>query len=43
VFVRNFTDTEYRTYAFDSSASFGSIEDVPGPKRWFGGSFTYRW
>ena len=43
VFVKNFTDTDYRTYAFDSTAFFGSIEDVPGPKRWFGGSVTYRW
>ena len=43
VFVRNLTDTEYRSYSFDSSGSFGSIEDVPGPQRWFGGSFTYRW
>ena len=43
VFVRNLADTEYRTYSFDSSGSFGSIEDVPGPQRWFGGSFTYRW
>jgi iron complex outermembrane receptor protein len=41
--VKNFTDEEYRTYAFDTTAFFGSIENVPGPKRWFGGGFTYRW
>jgi iron complex outermembrane receptor protein len=43
VFVRNFTDTEYRTYAFDSTGFFGSIENVPGPKRWWGVDLTFKW
>jgi iron complex outermembrane receptor protein len=43
VWVKNLTDEEYRTYAFDTTAFFGAIENVPGPKRWFGGGFTYHW
>lgn len=43
LFVRNATDEDYRTYAFDTSGSFGAIENVPGPQRWFGGSLAYRW
>jgi iron complex outermembrane receptor protein len=43
VWVKNLADEEYRGYAFDTTAFFGSIENVPGPKRWFGGGVTYRW
>jgi iron complex outermembrane receptor protein len=43
VWVKNLTDEEYRTYAFDTTAFFGAIENVPGHKRWFGGGFTYHW
>jgi iron complex outermembrane receptor protein len=43
VFVKNFTDEDYRSYAFDSSGFFGSIEDVPGPERWVGANVRYRW
>lgn len=43
IFVKNLTDTNYRTYAFDSTAFFNSIEDVPGLERWFGGNVTFRW
>ncbi|MGA0129116.1 MAG: TonB-dependent receptor [Burkholderiales bacterium] len=43
LFVRNLTDEEYRSYAFDSSGYFGSIEDVPGLERWVGGSVRYKW
>ncbi len=41
VFVMNLTDEEYRTYAFDSTAFFNSIEDVPGIERWFGASVRF--
>ncbi|MBI1731428.1 MAG: TonB-dependent receptor [Gammaproteobacteria bacterium] len=43
IFVRNFTDTDYRVYAFDTTAFFGSIEDIPGPDRWVGGNVSYHW
>ena len=43
VFVKNFTDEEYRTYAFDTSGFFGAIEDVPGHERWVGANVRYRW
>ena len=43
VWVKNLTDEEYRAYSFDTTAFFGAIENVPGPKRWFGGGVTYRW
>jgi iron complex outermembrane recepter protein len=43
VWVKNLTDEKYRTYAFDTTAFFGAIENVPGPQRWFGGGVTYRW
>jgi iron complex outermembrane recepter protein len=43
VWVKNLFDEEFRTYAFDTSAFFGAIENVPGLQRWFGGSITYRW
>ena len=43
VWVKNLTDEDYRSYAFDTTAYFGAVENVPGPQRWFGGSVTYRW
>jgi iron complex outermembrane receptor protein len=43
VFVKNLTNTSYRSYAFDTTAFFGATEDVPGLKRWFGGSISYKW
>lgn len=43
VWVKNLTDEEYRSYAFDTSAFFGALENVPGQQRWFGGGITYRW
>lgn len=43
IFVRNLTDTNYRDYAFDTTAFFGSIENAPGTKRWVGGSISFRW
>jgi|TARA_B110000259_G_scaffold186143_1_gene236694 iron complex outermembrane receptor protein len=35
-FIKNLTDTEYRRYAFDTSAYFGATEDVWGEPRWAG-------
>ena len=43
VFGKNLGDTRYRRYAFDTTAFFGSIEDVVGDERWVGGSISYRW
>lgn len=43
VWVKNVGDEDYRTYSFDTTAFFGSTEDVPGLERWFGGGVTYRW
>ena len=43
VWVQNLGDEEYRAYAFDTTAFFGSTEDAPGLERWFGGGVTYRW
>ena len=43
IFGRNLTDTQYRRYAFDTLAFFGSDENVLGIPRWFGGNVTYRW
>ena len=43
VFVKNFTDENYRSYAFDTSGFFGAIEDVPGHERWVGANVRYRW
>lgn len=43
VFGRNLGDKYYRFYSFDTSGDFGSLEDVPGAKRWYGVSMNYRW
>lgn len=43
VFVRNLTDEKYRTYSFDTSRDWGALEDVQGPRRWYGANLTYRW
>jgi iron complex outermembrane recepter protein len=43
VFVRNIMDESYRTYAFDTTAFFGAIENVPGHQRWFGANLSYHW
>jgi len=43
VWVQNLGDEEYRAYGFDTTAFFGSTEDVPGLERWVGGGVTYRW
>jgi iron complex outermembrane receptor protein len=40
--VRNFTDRWYRVYALDLS-SLGFMQNVYGPPRTFGATFTYRW
>ena len=41
-FVKNLTDTEYRRYAFDTSAYFGATEDVWGVPRWAGVNLLVR-
>jgi len=43
LFVRNLTDEEYRTYAFDTTAFFGATEDIPGDYRWAGASVRFTW
>jgi iron complex outermembrane receptor protein len=42
-FVRNLFDEKYRIGAFDTTASFGSVEGVAGPERWYGVTVGYRW
>ena len=42
VFVRNLTDEDYRTYAFDTTPFFGNVDNVPGIERWVGGNIGYR-
>lgn len=42
-FVKNLFDESYRMGAFDTTASFGSVEGVAGPERWFGLTLGYRW
>jgi len=42
-FVNNLLDENYRVGAFDTTASFGSVEGVAGPERWYGLTVGYRW
>ncbi len=42
VWVKNFTDEEYRLYNLDLGL-IGFIEQVYAPPRWVGGSISYRW
>jgi iron complex outermembrane receptor protein len=42
-FVKNLFDENYRIGAFDTTASFGSVEGVAGPERWYGVTLGYRW
>lgn len=42
-FVRNLFDKEYREYAFDTTAGFGSVEGVAGLDRWYGVTAGIRW
>ena len=43
IFVKNFTDEDYRAYSFDTTTFFGAVEDVPGVERWFGANLRYGW
>ena len=43
LFVKNLFDEQYREGAFDTTASFGSVEGSPGLKRWYGLTIGYRW
>ena len=43
VFVRNLTDEEYRTFAIDATAFFGSHENILGFERWYGANIRYTW
>jgi len=43
VFVRNLADEDYRTFAIDATAFFGSHENILGHERWFGASIRYAW
>lgn len=42
LWVRNFTDEEYRLYNLDLGL-LGFIEQVYAPPRWIGGTVSYRW
>lgn len=42
LWVRNFTDTEYRLYNLDLGL-LGFIEQVYAPPRWVGGTLAYYW
>ena len=41
--MNNLLDENYRVGAFDTTASFGSVEGVAGPERWYGLTVGYRW
>lgn len=43
VFVKNLTDEEYRTFAIDATAFFGSHENILGFERWYGANVRYSW
>jgi iron complex outermembrane receptor protein len=43
VFVKNLTDEEYRSFAFDTTSFFGATENVPGIERWWGANVRYQW
>jgi iron complex outermembrane receptor protein len=41
VFAKNLADQEYRSFAVDSTAFFGSNEDILGEPRWFGANIRF--
>lgn len=41
VFGKNLADTEYRNFAVDSEAFFGSNEDIKGEPQWFGANLRF--
>lgn len=43
VFVNNISDTEYLTYTFDFTGSFGFNQQAYGKPRWFGGTVGISW
>ena len=43
LFVKNLTDTEYRSFAYDTTSYFGATENVPGTERWWGAQVRYQW
>ena len=43
IFVKNLTDEEYRSFAIDATAFFGSHENIMGTERWVGANIRYRW
>jgi iron complex outermembrane receptor protein len=43
IFVKNITDEEYRSFAIDATAFFGSHENILGNERWVGANVKYRW
>jgi iron complex outermembrane receptor protein len=43
VFVNNLTDKDYRSFAVDATAFFGSHENILGAERWVGASIKYQW
>lgn len=43
LFVKNLTDKEYRRYAYDTAAYFGSSLDIIGIPRWVGATVRYSW
>lgn len=43
VFVNNLTDKDYRSFAVDATAFFGSHENILGAERWVGANIKYQW
>ncbi len=41
LFVKNFTGTDYRTYVFNLTDFFGSVQQALGWPRWYGGGIRY--
>jgi iron complex outermembrane receptor protein len=43
IFVRNLFDEDYRMFAVDATAFFGSHENILGAERWVGANVRYSW
>ena len=42
IFVKNLADEEYRSFGIDGTLFFGSLENIQGAERWFGGNIKYQ-
>jgi iron complex outermembrane receptor protein len=43
LFINNFTDEDYFHTIFDITTLVGSLQRIPGPPQWLGGTLRYRW